>query len=69
MSKNILVLPGDGIGQEVTASAKEVLEFLIEESSETSNQSTFGKKNKITTGKIILAYGVGANPNAQRTSN
>ena len=28
-----------------------------------------GKKNKITTGKIILAYGVGANPNAQRTSN
>ena len=31
MSKNILVLPGDGIGQEVTASAIEVLEFLIEE--------------------------------------
>ena len=31
MSKNILVLPGDGIGQEVTASAVEVLDFLIEE--------------------------------------
>ena len=30
MSKNILVLPGDGIGQEVTASATKVLEFLIE---------------------------------------
>ena len=31
MSKNILVLPGDGIGQEVTASAVEVLDFLIQE--------------------------------------
>ena len=30
MNKNILVLPGDGIGQEVTASATKVLEFLIE---------------------------------------
>ena len=31
MSKNILVLPGDGIGQEVTASAVEVLDFIIQE--------------------------------------
>ena len=31
MSKNILILPGDGVGQEVTASAVEVLDFLIEE--------------------------------------
>ena len=30
MSK-ILILPGDGIGQEVTSSAKEVLDFLIDE--------------------------------------
>ena len=30
MNKNILVLPGDGIGQEVTASATKVLEFLID---------------------------------------
>ena len=30
MNKNILVLPGDGIGQEVTASATKVLEFLTE---------------------------------------
>ena len=30
MNKNILVLPGDGIGQEVTASATKLLEFLIE---------------------------------------
>ena len=30
MNKNILVLPGDGIGQEVTASATKVLKFLIE---------------------------------------
>ena len=29
MSKNILILPGDGIGQEVTASMLEVLDFLI----------------------------------------
>ena len=29
MSKNILVLPGDGIGQEVTASMLELLDFLI----------------------------------------
>ncbi|MDC1183723.1 3-isopropylmalate dehydrogenase [Gammaproteobacteria bacterium] len=29
MTKNILILPGDGIGQEVTSSAKEVLDFLI----------------------------------------
>ena len=31
MSKNILILPGDGVGQEVTASAVEVLDFLIKE--------------------------------------
>ena len=31
MTKKILILPGDGIGQEVTASAKEVLDFLIAE--------------------------------------
>ena len=31
MSKNILVLPGDGVGQEVTAAAVEVLDFLIKE--------------------------------------
>ena len=29
MSKKVLVLPGDGIGQEVTASAVEVLDFII----------------------------------------
>ena len=29
MTKKILILPGDGIGQEVTSSAKEVLDFLI----------------------------------------
>ena len=31
MNKSILILPGDGIGQEVTASATKVLEFLIEQ--------------------------------------
>ena len=31
MTKKILILPGDGIGQEVTLSAKEVLDFLINE--------------------------------------
>jgi len=31
MIKKILILPGDGIGQEVTSSAKEVLDFLIDE--------------------------------------
>ncbi|MEJ6767454.1 MAG: 3-isopropylmalate dehydrogenase [Gammaproteobacteria bacterium] len=31
MTKKILILPGDGIGQEVTSSAKEVLDFLIDE--------------------------------------
>ena len=31
MSKKLLVLPGDGIGQEVTASAVEVLDFIIDE--------------------------------------
>jgi len=31
MTKKILILPGDGIGQEVTSSAKEVLDFLISE--------------------------------------
>ena len=31
MTKRILILPGDGIGQEVTSSAKEVLDFLINE--------------------------------------
>ena len=30
MSKKILILPGDGIGQEVTASAVEVLNFIVE---------------------------------------
>ena len=29
MSKKILITPGDGIGKEVTSSAKEVLDFLI----------------------------------------
>ena len=29
MTKKILILPGDGIGQEVTASAMEVLEFIV----------------------------------------
>ena len=29
MTKKILVLPGDGIGQEVTASAVEVLDFIV----------------------------------------
>ena len=33
MSKNILILPGDGIGQEVSSSMKEVLHYLIEEES------------------------------------
>ena len=31
MTKNILILPGDGIGQEVSSSMKEVLHYLIEE--------------------------------------
>ena len=30
MTKKILILPGDGIGQEVTASAVEVLDFIVE---------------------------------------
>ena len=30
MTKKILILPGDGIGQEVTASAVEVLNFIVE---------------------------------------
>ena len=29
MSKKILVLPGDGIGQEVTASVLQILDFII----------------------------------------
>jgi len=33
MAKNILILPGDGIGQEVSSSMKEVLHYLIEEQS------------------------------------
>ena len=33
MKKNILILPGDGIGQEVSSSMKEVLYYLIEEQS------------------------------------
>ena len=33
MTKNILILPGDGIGQEVSSSMKEVLNYLIEEQS------------------------------------
>ena len=33
MKKNILILPGDGIGQEVSSSMKEVLHYLIEEQS------------------------------------
>tara|TARA_Y100000768_G_scaffold150753_1_gene112633 strand:- start:11736 stop:12818 length:1083 start_codon:yes stop_codon:yes gene_type:complete len=33
MTKNILILPGDGIGQEVTSSMKEVLNYLIDEQS------------------------------------
>ena len=33
MTKNILILPGDGIGQEVSSSMKEVLYYLIEEQS------------------------------------
>jgi isocitrate/isopropylmalate dehydrogenase len=28
MTKEILILPGDGIGQEVTGSAKEILNFF-----------------------------------------
>ena len=31
MTKKILILPGDGIGQEVTAAAKEVLDYLTAE--------------------------------------
>ena len=30
MTKKILMLPGDGIGEEVTSSAKEVLDFIID---------------------------------------
>ena len=33
MTKNILILPGDGIGQEVSSSMKEVLHYLIKEQS------------------------------------
>ena len=31
MAKKILILPGDGIGQEVTSSMSEVLQYLIDE--------------------------------------
>ena len=31
MSKEILILPGDGVGQEVMASASDVLDFVINE--------------------------------------
>ena len=31
MTKKILILPGDGIGQEVTGSAQEVLDYLMVE--------------------------------------
>ena len=31
MTKNILILPGDGIGQEVTSAMREVLYYLIDE--------------------------------------
>ena len=31
MTKKILILPGDGIGQEVTSSMNEVLQYLIDE--------------------------------------
>ena len=31
MEKKILILPGDGIGQEVTSSMNEVLNYLIDE--------------------------------------
>ena len=31
MTKKILILPGDGIGQEVTSSMQKVLEYLIDE--------------------------------------
>ena len=31
MTKKILILPGDGIGQEVTKSSNEILDYLIEE--------------------------------------
>ena len=31
MTKNILILPGDGIGQEVTSAMREVLHYLIDE--------------------------------------
>ena len=30
MSKKILILPGDGIGQEVTSSAIQILEFIVD---------------------------------------
>ena len=33
MTKKILILPGDGIGQEVTSSMNEVLHYLIDEQS------------------------------------
>ena len=33
MAKKILILPGDGIGQEVTSSMSEVLHYLIDEQS------------------------------------
>ena len=29
MSKKILVLPGDGIGQEVSSSAAQILDFIV----------------------------------------
>ena len=29
MSKKVLILPGDGIGQEVTSSAIQILEFIV----------------------------------------
>ena len=31
MTKKILILPGDGIGKEVTSSMNEVLQYLIDE--------------------------------------
>ena len=30
MSKKVLILPGDGIGQEVTSSAIQILEFIVD---------------------------------------
>ena len=52
MTKNILILPGDGVGQEVTASAIEVLDFIIKE-----NNLDFSTKSMSVGGQAYEEFG------------